>query len=95
MAALIALNWLIDIILMFSKVQEEGEDFKKRREAETEKIRRSNRDEIFSKRRNIITEEGNNNSGFDQENIKKDRILIVDDRFRNEIETYIYSKIAS
>jgi hypothetical protein len=70
---------------MFSKGQEEGEDFKKRRDAEAEKIRRSNRDEIFSKRRNIISQEGNNNAGFDQENTRKDRILVVDERFRSEI----------
>ena len=58
--------------------QEETDDFKKRRDAEAEKIRRSNRDEIFSKRRNIITQDGNNNSTLDQDHSKKERLLVVD-----------------
>lgn len=62
---------------MFGKApQEDTDDFKKRRDAETEKIRRSNRDEIFSKRRNILSE--GTNSGLDQQNFKKERLLIVD-----------------
>jgi hypothetical protein len=64
---------------MFGKgQQEETDDFKKRRDAEAEKIRRSNRDEIFSKRRNIITQDGNNNSTLDQDHSKKERLLVVD-----------------
>lgn len=64
---------------MFGKgQQEETDDFKKRRDAEAEKIRRSNRDEIFSKRRNIITQDGNNNFTLDQDHSKKERLLVVD-----------------
>ena len=41
---------------MFNRVDETS-DFRKKREAEAEQIRKTNRDEIFSKRRNILIDE--------------------------------------
>lgn len=81
---------------MFGKgPEEETDDFKKRRDAETEKIRRSNRDEIFSKRRNILLGESNNSAALDQEQFKKERILIVDERYRKELEKYLPAYLVS
>ena len=62
-------------------------DFKKRRDAETEHIRRKNREEIFSKRRNILNSD-NRQSPIEIEPAKKDRLLVVDERYRPQIETY-------
>lgn len=63
-------------------------DFKKRRDQETEKIRKNNREEIFSKRRNILANEQRNPqaSNLEMETPKKDKLLIVDERYRKDIE---------
>lgn len=71
-----------------SQQQEEPADFKKKRDTEADKLRKNNRDEIFSKRRNILTGADTTPSNtFEVEN-KKDRLLIVDERYRAEIEQY-------
>jgi hypothetical protein len=64
-------------------------DFKKRRDVETERMRKNNREEIFSKRRNILTNDNKapSESQIEVETAKKDRLLIVDERYRKEIET--------
>ena len=67
---------------MFGKQQDDLDDFKKRRDAETEKLRKGNREEIFSKRRNILTQESNT-SNIDLEQQRKERLLVVDDRYRH------------
>lgn len=59
-------------------------DFKKRRDAEAEHIRRKNREEIFSKRRNILNTE-KSGSSIEMEPAKKDRLLIVDERYQPQI----------
>ena len=48
-------------------------DFKKRRDAQTEKLRKTNREEIFSKKRNILSNEnkGSNDPHSEMEGGKK------------------------
>jgi hypothetical protein len=52
-------------------------------------MRKNNREEIFSKRRNILTNDNKvpSESQIEVETAKKDRLLIVDERYRKEIET--------
>lgn len=68
---------------MFNRTNEDTDDFKKKRDVEAEKMRRNNRDEIFSKRRNILTQDDPRQPNFDAEPTRKDRILIVDDRYHS------------
>jgi hypothetical protein len=49
-------------------------------------LRKSNREEIFSKRRNILTGENNTPGSTFEVESKKEKFLIVDDRYRKEIE---------
>jgi hypothetical protein len=74
---------------MFNRTNEDTDDFKKKRDVEAEKMRRNNRDEIFSKRRNILTQDDPRQTNFDAEPSRKDRTLIVDERYHSEIETYM------
>lgn len=60
-------------------------DFKKKRDAETEQIRRKNREEIFKKRRNVLSPDTQQH--IEIEPAKKDRLLIVDERYRPQIES--------
>ncbi len=51
-------------------------------------MRKSNREEIFSKRRNILAndQKASLSSGLEVETGKKDKMLIVDERYRKELE---------
>lgn len=68
-------NILKEIGKMNSNV-EEMEDYKKKREQFSENIRRANREEMFSKRRNLSSETINNDDL--QTNSIKLKTLIVD-----------------
>jgi len=66
---------------MFGKAeQEEASDFKKKRDTQVDKLRKNNREEIFSKRRNILIGEPVNNHTESQviETSRKEKHLIVD-----------------
>lgn len=70
--------------------QPDLDDFKKTRDARTEQFRKNNREEIFSKRRNILASDNRTSQGIfiEPEPVKKERLLIVDENFRGEIERY-------
>ena len=66
---------------MFNKQGQEIDDYKKKRENFSEHIRKSNRDEVFNKRRNFNSESFNN----EQEGGKQLKTLVIDEKLKPQI----------